>query len=234
MPVNSDLPIITVDIGLGRAKKTRVNFYYREWTNGISGDASQDGQLERLKRIIDHWATLPGQQIRDCVTLGDANLCALSWCNPDYPTNRKELSDLVKQFFISESFTQLVSVYTRSQKSCNGNISQSCLDHIATNVPGKCEVPVVSAAGDSDHLAIQVTKRSRQLRQEPKTIKKRNYKNFDTASFLLEIQATDFSKVKNCDNPDTAAALFSGIFGSVLNKHAPIKIYQTRTNYVLV
>ena len=139
---------------------------------------------------------------------------------------------MVKQFMVSESFTQLVSVFTRSQKTVNGEISRSCLDHVTTNVPDKCSIPVVSAAGDSDHLAVMITKYSRQLRVEPKTVKKRNYKNFDIEYFLNDIYQTDFSPVKNSQNPDLAASLFSGIFGSILNKHALVKIYQTRTKYV--
>ena len=63
-------------------------------------------------------------------------------------------------------------------------------------------------------------------------LKKRNYKNFDAASFLTHISQTNFDKVNHCNNPDTAAAIFSGIFGSILNQHAPVKVYQTRNNYV--
>ena len=221
-----------MDIGLGRCKKTRINYYYREWTNGISGDASQPTQLNNLQRLVKHWSDLPGRNQRDVVTLGDANVCALSWDKPDYSTNLKELSDIFKQFFINESFSQLVSVFTRSQKMANGSISQSCIDHIATNVPDKCSVPIVTSAGSSDHLAVLITKYSRQLRQEPRTIKQRNYKNFNPTEFLTEIACTNFDRVKLCFDPDTAAALFSGIFGSVLNKYAPVKIYQTRNNYV--
>ena len=42
----NDLPCITLNVGIGRAKKTRVNYYYREWTNGVTGDSSQEGQVE--------------------------------------------------------------------------------------------------------------------------------------------------------------------------------------------
>ena len=231
LPDNSDLPCITLDVGLGRAKKTRVNYYYREWTSGITGDNSQAGQMERLQRLIHHWTELPGRTLLDTVTLGDSNLCGLSWENPDYPSERKELANRFKQFLLSESFVQLVSVFTRSQTAANGTVSRSCLDFICTNVPDKCDKPVVVSAGDSDHLAVQITKHSKHLRIDPKTIKKRNYKKFQPGAFLAQIYETDFSKVLQCNNPDEAVALFSAIFGSILNRHAPIKTYQTRTNY---
>ena len=173
LPGNSDLPLITLDIGLGRSKKTRVNFYYREWTSGISGDSSHPAQLERLTRIVNHWETLqgPANQLRDVVLLGDTNLCSLSWNNPDYPAQNKELADIIKEFFINESFAQLVSVFTRSQKSANGEVSRSCLDHISTNISNKCSVPTVTSAGDSDHLSTLNTKYSRELRVDHKTTK---------------------------------------------------------------
>ena len=151
LPSNSDLPIITLDVGLGRCKKTRVNYYYREWTNGVTGESSQPAQLQNLQRLVTHWTQLPGQQQRDVVTLGDANLCAMSWNKPDYPTNLKELAEILKLFFINESFSQLVGVFTRSQTSVNGTISQSCIDHIGTNVPEKCSIPHVTSAGNSHH-----------------------------------------------------------------------------------
>ena len=125
-----------------------------------------------------------------------------------------------------------MSVFTRNQTIANGAISRSCIDHISTNTADKCSVPVVTSAGNSDHLAVLVTKYSRQLRQDPKTIKKRNYRYFNSVDFLTEVSRTSFDRVTQCNNIDTAAALFSGIFGSVLNKHAPVKIYQTRNNFV--
>ena len=69
----ADLPSITFEIGLGRARKTIVNFYYREWTNGISGDKSLDGQFERLGRQIAEWKNLLSEG-KDFFCLGDANL----------------------------------------------------------------------------------------------------------------------------------------------------------------
>ena len=85
-------------------------------------------------------------------------------------------------------------------------------------------------------VAIMVTKRSREIKNQPKTIKKRNYKSFDAAAFLQDVSdsldAGKFDTVLNATNPDIAAAHFSGIFSSILNKHAPLKTFQVRNNYV--
>ena len=55
---NADLPSVSCEIGVGREKKTRVNFFYREWTSGVSGLGDNSSQVERLKRQISHWKTL--------------------------------------------------------------------------------------------------------------------------------------------------------------------------------
>ena len=228
----ADLPSITFEIGLGRARKTIVNFYYREWTNGISGDNSLGGQYERLGRQIAEWKNLLSEG-KDFVCLGDANLCAHSWNNPDY--RMKNLSNQVKTFCLECSCQQLVNGFTRVQ-GYGDHIQQSCIDHITTNVPDKCSAPIISAGGSSDHMAVMITKFSRDLKYQPKTIKKRNYKNFIPAVFLedvlINLQSGAFQPILDTYNPDVAAALFSDIFGQILNKHAPLKIYQIRNNYV--
>ena len=122
---------------------------------------------------------------------------------------------------------------TRIQ-TAGGQIKKSCLDHVTTNVPEKCNVPEVFNEGSSDHLPVMVTKFSREIGTQPKTIKKRNYRNFSVGTFLLEVQEHvangSFDKVVNSENIHEASALFSGIFGSILNKHAPLKVFQVRNN----
>ena len=110
------------------------------------------------------------------------------------------------------------------------SIQKSCLDHVISNLPEKCSLPEITAGGDCDHMAIVVTKYSREVKVMPKTVKKRNYKNFNAEAFLNDVlnskQTGAFKKVEESCSPDEAAAIFSGIFGSILNKHAPLKIFQ--------
>jgi hypothetical protein len=77
---------------------------------------------------------------------------------------------------------------------------------------------------------------SREVQNQPKTIRKRNYKIFNQTAFLEDIleHSTNgaFNSVIHATDPDIAAAHFSGIFGKILNKHAPLKTYQVRNNYV--
>ena len=49
-----DLPSITLEVALGREKRTLVNFYYGEWTSGFTGDKSFQGQVERFSRQVEY------------------------------------------------------------------------------------------------------------------------------------------------------------------------------------
>ena len=233
--LNDDLnhiPSITLEVGLGRATKTTVHYYYREWTNGVTGESTKASQLVQLQEHVSQWDTLV-RSGRNFVSLGDANICALQWNDSNY--KHKDLANVVHSFLLRESCVQLVKKYTRVQ-SVAGVMQRSCIDHVTTNIPEKCNIPEVYPSGSSDHMPVMVTKYSRELRSQPKTIKKRNYKHFSATEFLKDInelaQNGGFDRVINNNNSDEASALFSGIFGSVLNKHAPLKVFQVRNNYV--
>ena len=55
---NSDLPTLSMEIGLGREKRTVVNYFYREFTGGVSGLDDTQSQIERLARQISIWKSL--------------------------------------------------------------------------------------------------------------------------------------------------------------------------------
>ena len=72
-----------------------------------------------------------------------------------------------------------------------------------------------------------ITKYSRDISNHPKTIKKRIYKHFDPQAFLLDVQENicqgSFNSILNTADPNIAASHFSGIFGGILNRHAPLR-----------
>ena len=226
------IPSITLEVGQGKATKTTVHYYYREWTNGVTGESDNASQLVQLQQHVGQWEALV-RSGRKFISLGDANVCAMHWNDPNF--RNKNLSTQIQTFLLRESCSQLVNKYTRVQ-SVSGVLQRSCIDHVTTNVPEKCSVPEVFTSGSSDHMPVMVTKFSREPKTQPKTIKKRNYKNFNIPNFLNEVQEHvqngSFDRVTNNNNIDEASALFSGIFGSILNKHAPLKVFQVRNNYV--
>ena len=109
-PESLDLPSISVELGLGREKRTCFNFYYREFTGGISALADTNSQKDRLGRQISHWKSL-FRGGRDVVIIGDSNLCAEQWDNDDHVY--KELATMTQDFLLEQASQQLVDSPTR-------------------------------------------------------------------------------------------------------------------------
>ena len=202
-------------------------FFYREWTSEVTGTKSEQEQEERLTRQVNLWKGLSAMN-RDLIISGDANLCAKSWHNPDY--YKKNLANIVMDFLLEESIVQLVEEFTRTELK-GGNIEKGCIDHIYSNCPNKCSEISVLAAGNSDHLATILTKLSKEIRVKPRATKKRSYKNFVEEEFMREVKYTSFKKVLDSKTPEEATESFRRIFCSIIDNHAPIKVFQTRRNY---
>ena len=124
-PSDSDLPSMSFEFGLGREKKSCVNFFYREYTGGVSGLVDITSQMDRLERQVSHWKTLH-ETGRDVVILGDSNLCALQWEGEGY--QHRELANKVQDYLLEEASQQLVTDITRSEIS-GGVVQTSCIDH---------------------------------------------------------------------------------------------------------
>ena len=88
-PADSDLPTISFEIGFSRERKTLVNFYYRDWASGVTGEKSDSSQLDRFQRQVEIWRKLNVRN-RDLVILGDANFCYKSCNSQEYPSNLKK------------------------------------------------------------------------------------------------------------------------------------------------
>ena len=226
---DSDLSSISCEIGLGREKKTCANFFYREWTGGVSGLGDMDSQLDRLTRQVKHWKSLFTRN-RDVIILGDANLCAFKWGDNSY--QYKSLADVIQNFLLETSSFQQVREFTRSEVACNGLV-RSCIDHCYSDVPEKLSSPIVESAGDSDHLAVIVTKYAKAPNSKPQTVRKRSYKNFNVGSFLTDIYNSRINEsVLEQDDIEEAAKVFEEMFSKILDAHAPIRTFQMRKNYL--
>ena len=165
-----DLPSITLEVGIGKERRSIVNFYYREWTNSISGDRSVTSQYERFQRQVNYWRALRSED-RDLILLGDANFCLQACFKSEYPPDLSSIANVANDFYLQESMFQLINEPTRS--SYYGDVViRSCLDHITTNVPNKCCNTAVLVGGNSDHLAVMTTKKSREVNSTPSLVRK--------------------------------------------------------------
>ena len=189
-------------------------------------------QEEDLDRLLDVWRNA-NESDGDFVAMGDMNLCAKQMEEPGYQHHR--LASKLKDFLLEESCSQIIDDYTRI-RNVNGVIQRSCLDHITINCVNKISTPRIIGMGRSDHLGIMVTKSSREIRSNPRSIKKRIYKHFDEEAFRSEIlQAKadgQFQAIFEAENEKTAYEIFENVFTLILDKHAPLKVLHNRNNYV--
>ena len=225
----SDLPTITFLISLGKERKTAVNFFYREYTGGVSGLNDIHAQNDRLVRQINHWRTLCKSK-HDFISLGDCNLDYNRWYDEDYHLH--DQAAMVQSFLLDTTSSQIVKTFTRSEIVQGGALSRSCIDHCYSNTPEKLSRPDVLAVGESDHMGITVTKYSRAEPIKPKTVQKRSYKMFDIEQFLTDVHDSSINNdVTACDNIEEASTVFEKGFKHILDKHAPIKVFQNRKHY---
>ena len=222
----TDLPLITFEIGFAKERKTIVNYFYREFTNGVTGSRASQDQLERLTRMTNYWRSLTDSN-KDVVCLGDANLCAVKWNDADY--HMKEHAEVVQMFLLETESTQLVKNFTRSEFVQGGVLSRSLIDHCYSNAADKVSTPEVIAVGNSDHLGVVLTKYTRAPKPKPKVVMKRSYKHFKTEDFLNDINSCDINADVTCENSlEHAATKFEVSFRAVLDRHAPIRVFQMR------
>ena len=226
-----DLPNITIEVGIGKERKTIVNLFYREYTSGVSGLKNQASQVDRLKRQIRYWQTLYDEN-KDVLICGDANVDALRWNEDDYEYNKKVLGNMIQDQLLENSSTQIVKEHTRSE-TYGDRVSRSCIDHIYSNSPQKCSKPLLISGGDSDHLAVFVTKYCREMKSKPHTCLKRSYKHFNIELFLNDVYHSSINNlVQSCADLESAARTFQVEFSKIVNKHAPVKVFQNHCNYL--
>ena len=221
---DADLASISIQVGVGKERKSIFNIFYREFTGIASGQNNMEAQRNRLERQINHWKTLYSND-RDVHILGDSNL----WFDDNSQFN--EFSNMVQDFLLEKSSSQLVKESTRFQM-VQGVIKQSTIDHCYSNVPEKVSGPFVESVGDSDHMGIRIIKYSKNKLPKPQVVKRRSFKSFNIADFLTDIYYSNINiSVKSHEDIELASEAFRNEFSAILDLHAPIKTIQLRNNY---
>ena len=80
-PSQRDLPMITLIIN----NKEAIIYIYREYTGGISGMKDEKSQLDRMRRMKDHWVQI-SSKYSDVTVLGDMNVDEHRLFEPEYQT----------------------------------------------------------------------------------------------------------------------------------------------------
>ena len=231
--MNNTTSSIWLQVGLPRQKQILVCHVYREWQ--LLGQQDNTGtvpaQLARWVLLLDQWEQALNTGL-EVVVCGDMNINHLDWALPSNMQSgqTKKLKPLIEQLFdriFPHSVTQCVSGATRVRAGQSG----TGIDHMYTNRPGKLSQVQAQYWGGSDHKLIFATRYSNMIRKNIRYVKKRSYKNFNTEAFLDEVAKIKWWDIYQCEDVDTAVKLFSEKFTRILDHHAPVKTFQTRTKY---
>ena len=80
-------------------------------------------------------------------------------------------------------------------------------------------------------ILVIVTKYYKEIKQYPRTTKKRSYKDFDEKQFLAEVGKISWWEVYSCNDVDQAVDIFTRRLTDILDKMAPVRKFQIRTKY---
>ena len=115
-----------------------------------------------------------------------------------------------------------------------GRVGQadSGLDHFWTNIPGKI-APIVTRYSGSDHKVIMGVRYAKLIRNQPRYVRKRSYKNFDETAFLQRIREISWWDIYQASEIDLSVSLLTSKIGLVLDEMAmaPLKTFQTTSKY---
>ena len=219
---------IWVKGGFKNGKKIYFCHGYREHTSsaGISSHENLLIFLKQWEAAINHNNPPDSNEVH---ISGDMNLDSLEgrWLDNDY--SLIALSRLVKSCCDANNLHQIVKGITRVQYNSVTETSQvSCIDHVYTNAKHRCSEVEVIAFGSSDHDMIGYTRYSKVPPAPARSVKKRSYKNFDSAKFLEDLSFVTWDDVLSCPDLDLATEIFTYKFKSVLDIHAPWIRYQQR------
>ena len=156
-------------------------------------------------------------------------MCAKTWDEPGY--RHASLASKVKDFMLAEDCTHLVTDYTRIREVLQ-TVERSCLDQVISNYVSKMTSPELHSVRKSDHMGIFITRRSRKIRTGPRTTKREFTRSLIKTSSLKILLKQREKVTFEIDDVDTTIECFTETFCSILDKHAPLKIIQNRSNYV--
>lgn len=239
---NDYLQSIWIEVSDHKKKKLIYCFYYREFKTciDISENVPISIQCQHFDVFLNQWqkalynngsSTVPEVSI-----FGDFNLDLHKWTNSSYPYIH--FCNNLSNFITCESTCQLVpnNAYTWFMMywPANGSdpyICKSCIDLIFSNNHEKYSPVEIIDVGCSDHNLLKIKRFTKKVPVHVNNVLKRSYKNFNSSSFLSDISSIDWSDIYQSTDVNHCVDIFTSKFTTVLNSHAPLKVYQSRKNY---
>ena len=230
-----DTAAIWMECGLPGQRGILICVGYRQWRLLGQGDnisATVAEQLARWNKFINRWESALSEG-KEIIVMLDANLDFLTWRNTDHlephhsSIRLKSLVDTLFDRIIPLGVSQLVTGATRMER---GSPSTG-LDHLYSNRADKLSPVQTIYTGMSDHKLLKCQRFTKSLKQHQRYVKKRSFKHFEKADFKQRLNHINLDEVLHCTEVDSAVEMLTGKLNFILDTVAPIKTFQTRSQY---
>ena len=194
---------LTIEHQWIEVKGKKSSFLLAVFYQPSSVDSDKRTWLQKFETLISYVFTIWTGPI---IITGDTNIDLLKI---NYNVAR-EYKETLTRLGLSQHITKP----TRKGKSL--------IDHVVTNLPKVIHEDVIPCDEMSDHDAAYIICKLQKPRFEPRFKYIRVEKNFDEKLFKLDVQELPLNLVYSFDNPEEKLDIFNYLFGSCLNKHAPL------------
>ena len=224
---------VWLQLGLPNQKGILVICRYHQWRlPGQPDSGSVTAQRVRWGKIINQWEKALNEN-KEVICALDANIDALTWTSQNLPANHSnvKLKPLIDDLFekiLPHGVTQLVQVPTHSQFG----VATKCLDHMYSTNPENLSNVEATFTGMSDHKLIKIQRFSKSLKNNPRYVRKRCFKDFDKEEFKLRVsQMPELGHILLSRCANQAAELLTAGLTRELDGCAPVRTIQTRSKY---
>jgi len=195
-----DIECVWLELFMTKAKSFLVGIVYRPPDNSKYLSKCFEEKFGKTLSKIN-------RQNREALILGDLN------CNYLDRSNHKSLKEILKL----QGFSQMIKSATRTTEQ-----SETLIDVVLTNHPEKIINSMVVASEISDHDIITCQRKVNNVKHKPKTIKCRNYINYDHNVVREELGNTDWTEFYRQTESNKSWKILKTILLTVLNRNAPM------------
>ena len=201
---------VWLKIGIKGGKPMTVGLMYREFQHILTVQPDDSDtparQHERWTFFINSWKKAAAKS--DVIVMGDLNLDHGKWNNPE--ANQLRMINQVKDEIETLGFFQQIESSTRSMEGQ----TDSTLDHIWTNSPGRLIFTKNLSRTFSDHNLIWASYRIKEKLVDHHDFWKRERRNLDLDRYRLKMSQINWDSLYNCEDLE-----------------CPLKKHQSRNNF---
>ena len=221
---------IWLEIHLSKNKKFLLCNLYREHQylrQSDNSSLSSEEQIERWGIFLEQWEKALETNM-ECIVMGDSNVDHLMIDSNELTKSKhKPFIDMLINKILPYGVRQCVSNATHFRPGAK----ESLIDICYTNDPDRLASVQAIPRGPSEHRLIMAVRHSKVSQEKHRYTKKRTYKHFNENTYLNELRQCKWWDVYSSNDVNRAVELFTEKISNILDRMAPIKIFQNRNNF---